>query len=219
MKHRIRIILLFFLFSIPLTGCQFINDLFQDQNPFQRKSEIERVLDQVVATAEKARQSNIYIETTLRYRVWGVFERVQGGLGSGFVYKKDEDYYYALTNKHVIDSKDADEVSYMVRLNSGLEVEGDVIATSDTYDLAVIRFPISDEDIPLTVINPDKSISDNMFVLVVGNPSGLQNVVTPTKIIDYGPFLKDVDYPVIVLIYDMDAQGNSGGPSLIDMAS
>lgn len=188
-----------------------MNPLLENQCAQLTDRHSEHILDELVETVETARKSNIYIETTLTYRKWGIFKRITGGLGSGFVFKQDDNYYYALTNKHVIDKKDADEAEYTVRLYSGQEVNGSVVAESDTFDLAVMRFPLSGENLPLTTIPNEKDIPIDLFVLVIGNPSGLQNVVTPAKIIGYGPYLKGIDYSVFVLDYRMDAQGNSGG--------
>jgi S1-C subfamily serine protease len=220
--HLLRLILLCFTTFI-LSGCEVLDVNLKSDTQSDIESErdywkeqYESVFDQIIATSEHARESNIYIETTLTYRRY-IFETKRGGQGSGFIYKKDANYYYALTNFHVIDPQDATEVDYKVRFSSGKEVVGTVIAMGDeNTDLAVIRFPISSETIPLTPMDREAGVKTNEFALVVGNPSGLQNVVTPTQILGYGDYLKGIDLDVYVFSYAMDAHGNSGG-AVVDL--
>jgi S1-C subfamily serine protease len=216
----LKFIIVFFT-SLVLVGCENISfdldsNLKSNVDTDQAYCREQEIFDQIIETSNHARESNIYIETTLTYRRY-IFETKRGGQGSGFIYKKDENYYYALTNFHVIDPQDATEVDYKVRFSSGREVVGTVIAMGDSNtDLAVIRFPISGETAPLTAINRVEAVKKNEFALVVGNPSGLQNVVTPTQIQGIGNYLKGIEMEVYVFSYVMDAHGNSGG-AVVDL--
>ena len=57
------------------------------------------------------------------------------GYGSGFVYKKDDNYGYIMTNNHVVE--DATEVK--LTLSSGEEVDAEVLGTDSYMDVAVLR--------------------------------------------------------------------------------
>lgn len=224
-KRLMIVFMAFFLFGI--SGCSELETLVNPndaeikelkQENKELNNQLDTVFDQIIATSETARESNIYIKTTLTYtKYFGNWERQKGGQGSGFIFNKDDMYYYALTNFHVVSQQDADEVDYLVRFSSGNEVEGTLIAKGDeVIDLAVIRFPISNEDVPLTSIDPTLKIDLNDFILVVGNPSGLQNVVSTTQIKGIGQYLKGINYEVLHYNFSMETSGNSGG-AVVDL--
>ncbi len=136
--------------------------------------------------------------------------------GSGVVFFVSDEYYYALTNDHVVDDKGYRYKHYMIHTKEGNEIEAEVLHMDPHYDLALLRFEIG--DIKLTPINIDARLNEALFrgemLLAIGYPSEVPGVVT------YGEYLgmsltDKVDFRVIshsALIFP----GNSGG-ALIDL--
>jgi len=210
---RKSLVLFMFLSLITLSGCTvFPFDFASTTTTSNWSQERQALLRSINALSEEARHSNIYIKTTLVQSMFGgVFERTSGGQGSGFVFKHEDGAYYALTNFHVIDKKNATRVEYEITLHDGTVIDnGEVIASGNArLDLAIIRFE-TDAELPLTKIDPDVTINIGDFILVIGNPGGLQNVVTTSEITNFAR-IRNIDYDVFMFKYTMDASGNSGG--------
>ncbi len=136
-------------------------------------------------------------------------------LGTGFVYKTDENYGYLLTNNHVIDNYKEIEVS-----NNNSETEtAELLGSDELSDLAVIRVPKS---IVTTVaeLGASTDIKVGDHVLAIGTPideiyygsvsngiiSGLDRKVT-VDLTDGSEFIMDV-----IQITAAINPGNSGGP-------
>jgi len=172
-----------------------------------------------MAVREKIRSFNISIDTKY-YQNLGWFSRTAGtGLGSGVVFEDDEDYYYALTNYHVITNKVEGvtyQTSYTVTDIMGTEYKNaQVVAYDNTdNDIAVIKFPKNDNaNYTLSkadyTARKDTNVVKNEFVFAVGNPSGVNNIVTYGEVLGW-KVIGNVTYDVIhhnALINP----GNSGG--------
>lgn len=135
--------------------------------------------------------------------------------GSGIVFDEDSNYYYVLTNLHVVDTKECEDYSISVYILNHIDdndkVNAYIVATDESYDLAVIRFLKHDY-----VINPvdiysrlNRPLAQGELVLSVGNPSGIDSVVTYGEFINY----TDIDQVEFSVIYHsaMIYSGNSGG--------
>lgn len=131
------------------------------------------------------------------------------GTGSGFVYDKDDEYAYIMTNHHVIDGFDDILITYSDDSTSEAEVIG-----SDSYaDIAVLKV---DVDTILSVAEIGKSsdlkVGDTVFA--VGSPMGKEFKNTVTKgILSGKDRLVSVD-DYILNVMQTDAAinpGNSGG--------
>ena len=137
--------------------------------------------------------------------------------GSGFIFLEDEEFYYALTNYHVI-SNDGYIAKYEIKTFGETEYRlAELVAFSEEYDLAVIKFTKENsENIEVLDIYPRLYYRFNIgeIVLAVGNPGSLTNNVT------FGAFqsmqsLDDVSFKVIY--HDASiARGSSGG-ALVDI--
>lgn len=85
--------------------------------------------------------------------------------GTGFVYKKDKDVSYILTNAHVINN--ADEV--YVTFTNGLNEKVEVIGSNSTADIAVLSIPSSKVISYAEIGSSEKSkLGDTVFT--VGAP-------------------------------------------------
>jgi Do/DeqQ family serine protease len=136
-------------------------------------------------------------------------QRVQEGLGSGFIINSDG---YILTNAHVVSK--ADQVT--VALRDGRTLDGEVLGTDPLTDIAVID--IDAENLPTVPLGNSSNVRPGQWAIAIGNPLGLNETVTvgvisatgrPSSAI--GVSDKRVDF------IQTDAAinpGNSGGPLL-----
>lgn len=140
------------------------------------------------------------------------------GTGTGFIYKKDGNSYYAITNHHVV--KSASDVK--VILTNGDEISVKVVGSDQYNDIAVLKFE-SNKDLKVAEIGSsiDSRLGDTVFT--VGAPvssstfsgsvtrgiiSGKDRLVT-VRTTDTG----NMDYEMKVLQTDAAINsGNSGGP-------
>ena len=139
------------------------------------------------------------------------------GSGSGFVYKKDDNYGYIITNQHVVDGM----TKLMVKFASGEEVEGTLLGGDKYIDIAVIRVPVkniisvasigSTEDLKIgdTIFAIGTPVSEEYYNSVTGGYiSGINRKVT-VSVDSNSDWVQDV--------IQIDASinpGNSGGPLL-----
>lgn len=189
------------------------------------QSETEINADTLMAVREKIRAFNVTVETTLYRTMGGVpVQNVGESVGSGVIFDEDDSYYYALTNYHVITATYNNKTytpSYTVTDVNGTEYDADYVLGSEAEDIAVISFTkssaVADPDSASSVAlgkadysaRADNNVCKNEFVLAVGNPSGVANVVTYGLIVGW-TYIQNVSYAVINHSALINA-GNSGG--------
>ena len=136
------------------------------------------------------------------------------GYGSGFVYKKEGNYGYVLTNNHVVE--DASEIK--LTLSNGEEVDAEVLGTDSYMDIAVLQM---DGDAVLQVAqigdSTEAKLGDTIFT--VGTPVSTEYAGTVTKGIISGEnreiTVTDNGTSYMMEAIQIDASinpGNSGGP-------
>ncbi|MGN1061331.1 MAG: trypsin-like peptidase domain-containing protein, partial [Candidatus Coproplasma sp.] len=185
-----------------ICGCNLFSSLSNNGAPVSDyKSETTVNADSLMSVRDKVREFNISIDT-MYYKNQGWFSRLQGtGLGSGVVFEEDENYYYALTNNHVI-TDEVNGVKYSV-IYSVTDIYGTtyggqsapnevslVMSDGDDNDIAIIKFKKhSDAAYTLPKANytarKDTNMVPNEFVIAVGNPSGVNNIVTYGEMIGW----------------------------------
>ncbi|MDX9971077.1 MAG: trypsin-like peptidase domain-containing protein [Candidatus Gracilibacteria bacterium] len=150
-----------------------------------------------------------------KYRDSGKTEQKEIGGGSGFIVSPDG---YLITNKHVVDTEDAD---YTVFLADGTKYEAKIIDKDDLNDIAVLK--IEAENLPFLEFGDSEALKVGQSVIAIGNPllefknsasvgiiSGLsRSIHAATSIFGKTEALEDV--------IQTDAAinpGNSGGPLL-----
>ena len=136
-------------------------------------------------------------------------ERVQRGLGSGFIVSSDG---LILTNAHVIDGSDLVNVT----LKNGSTYEGKVMGTDPLTDVAVIK--IEAEELPAVTFADSEQLQPGEWAIAIGNPLGLDNTVTTGIVSATGRSSSQVGIAEKrVSFIQTDAAinpGNSGGPLL-----
>ena len=135
----------------------------------------------------------------------------RGGQGSGVIFSKEG---YILTNEHVIHQ--AREIK--VVLPDGRELEGKLIGSDPSVDLAVVK--ITAKNLPLTKLGNSDDLRPGEFCMAIGNPFGLQNTLTFGVISAMGRNIGAAPEKILENLIQTQAPinpGNSGGP-LINLA-
>lgn len=98
-----------------------------------------------------------------------------GGTGSGVIYDREGNYYYVLTNAHVIHNTDGIQLT----LYDGTEIGDDVrlVGVDPNRDIAVLRFD-SRQPLAVATLGDSDSLVVGDQVLAVGSPFGFQSTVT-----------------------------------------
>ena len=135
------------------------------------------------------------------------------GSGSGFLYDRQG---HIVTNFHVVEG--AKEL--LVTLADGRVLEGELVGTDPTNDLAVIRIAADGLPEPVALADSD-TLRVGQFVVAIGNPFGLQQTLTTGVISALGRVIQSPeDNRFIGQAIQTDAAinpGNSGGP-LLDLS-
>lgn len=137
--------------------------------------------------------------------------------GTGFIYKKDKNNAYIMTNNHVIEGADTVEVEF----NDKSEKISATIVGGDVYaDIAVLTIKDSNEYKAVEIGNLDEiKLGDTIFT--VGSPMGINYKGTVTKgilsgkerMVEVNLTSSKSDYYMKVVQIDAAVNpGNSGGP-------
>lgn len=153
---------------------------------------------------------------------WRMMISESGSIGSGFIIKEDDNYYYALTNNHVVSSEaNASFTKIYVTDYNQKEYNGTVLYKNADYDMALVRFSKNASN-PLNVItlaSSDAAINDT--VIAIGNPYGQLNSIGIGKVTNYQvpnyqrSAVSNVTYSNVVHSAYM-MPGNSGGMLIND---
>jgi serine protease Do len=126
------------------------------------------------------------------------------GEGSGFFISADG---YAVTNNHVVDHASAVRIT----TDDGKTYPAKVVGTDKKTDLALIKVDGRDDFPFVTFAGKAPRIGD--WVMVVGNPFGLNETVTAGIISAQGRNIAADPYDDFLQIDAPINQGNSGGPA------
>lgn len=161
------------------------NELFDFTKPLTADAHIYAGWDIDVAAignmvAEKVLPSTVKIHTT----------RTKAGVmalsyGSGVIYAENADYYYVLTNWHVVAPYDGYlATSYEIYDAYGTVYTAHRMAMDESYDLAVLRFEKGVKELPAADFAADDPAVGS-FLISVGNPDSLSNCVTYGEVTKY----------------------------------
>lgn len=145
------------------------------------------------------------------------FEQPQVGAGTGFIITSNG---LILTNKHVVDTKDAE---YTVHMNDGEQYPAVLLDSDQFNDIALIK--IEANDLPVVEFGDSDSLQIGQTVIAIGNAlgeysntvtkgvvSGLSRTVTAGAANGRSETLEDIIQTDAAINF-----GNSGGP-LINLA-
>lgn len=158
--------------------------------------------------------SNSYMSAARRLR------KGLGGFGSGFLYRADNGKLYIITNKHVV--KDATSVQLTFKAEGGDKTISNcnVIAKSDSMDIAVVEFPATETGFVPLSFDADRVV-DGTSVWSAGFPGlgdepawQLGNGVVSNDNLVNMELTDSVHIAVIQHTAQVDP-GSSGGPLLV----
>jgi S1-C subfamily serine protease len=182
--------------------------------------DIDAYNDILLETKDHIRHANILVNMVLYSQSlpWSTeTNRNVISSGSGVIFLADDEYYYALTNYHVIDQEELTLVLEIKAFGDTEFVSAEIVTFDENIDLAVIKFAIG-ERTDITIIDIYERLyyqfNPGEIVLAVGNPSSVTNNVT------FGEFktmetLNDVNYKVIY--HDASISNGSSGGALVDI--
>ncbi|MBM7605869.1 serine protease Do [Metabacillus crassostreae] len=143
---------------------------------------------------------------------------VESGTGSGFIFKKEGDVGYVLTNNHVIEGASSIEVT----LYDGEKVSAQLVGTDALTDIAVLKID-GKHVTTVAELGDSEALRTGEDVIAIGNPLGEEFSRTVTQGIISGidrtidVTTSEGDWALNVLQTDAAINpGNSGGP-LINM--
>ena len=146
--------------------------------------------------------------------------------GSGFCFKKADNYFLLLTNCHVIRKEDITKQELSVKDYKGNVYEAEIVndAVLPEYDLACLRVYIEEDDDKcqveqLSFATENPKIKED--VISLGTPKGQTNSIMYGDIVKYdkisvsnaSTYLSNVTFDVICHKTDINS-GSSGGPLL-----
>ena len=138
--------------------------------------------------------------------------------GSGVIYKQDAQYYYVITNNHVVTA--CTSPSYSVKDYDGTLTNATLLAHNSEYDLAVLKFVKKDTLVvlPFAAVNPE--IYTRVFSL--GYPAGQVNALTAGEVVNYSTIqlsntdAEESDVKFNVINHSAVIKGGSSGGPLIN---
>jgi len=168
--------------------------------------------------SEEILKANVIIYNNNYSSFLGIKYKEHNTYGSGFIYDSDDNYYYVLTNNHVI-SFDYSYNKNKLKLEDyyGNKYDVELIYKDINYDLAVVRFVKS---IELKVLNlSDATVNVKDSIRTMGNPDSNRNVISEGAIscfsnIDFSNEESNVDFEVIV--HNARIKGGSSGGALLN---
>lgn len=130
------------------------------------------------------------------------------GLGSGVMFRQDDDTVYVVTNYHVVG--DADEIR--VALDDGRDYPATLLGSDERRDIAVLSFT-TDEELPMAEFGDSDALLAGDWVVAIGNPLGFQSTITAGIVSAVGRTGNGTISPFTDYIQTDAAinRGNSGG--------
>lgn len=133
------------------------------------------------------------------------------GQGSGFLI---DEQGHIVTNNHVVEGAS----SVQVVLSDGTELDGKVVGTDPSNDIALVKADVSRiAGAPFLPLGDSDKVKPGQMAIALGSPYGLQGSVTVGVISGIGRSLPGTNSRTITDIIQTDAAinpGNSGGPLL-----
>lgn len=220
--------------TVTLAGCSMeFNDLFEDDEPETvnvneyTEQELREIIEELMPESyENVEYDLDSLEAAItemmdsrRDSVVGIQVNgesiLQGGSGSGVVYKKDGNTYYVVTNEHVLE--DYNDVQVVYEKNGMLfnvdDSNTEVLGMDQTTDLAVMTFESEDNFFAVDFAN-SYEVQVGQFAFAVGNPLGFDYFGTLTMGVVSGlsRYVPGSELEVPFIQHDASiSPGNSGG--------
>jgi len=138
-------------------------------------------------------------------------KREEKSLGSGFIFKVDDDWVYVLTNNHVV--KNAKSVK--VKVGKYRKVRAIVVGGDPKTDIAVLKLPrtkVPSAEKRVAHLGDSSKVRVGDFVVALGNPLGLENTATFGIVSALHRRIGLDQYENFIQTQAPINPGNSGGP-------
>lgn len=207
MRERIiNIVVILIVLALGITGTLYFVNKDSDGGVVENRNVKITSNDSISESIDKVYDSVVVVNNYQNGRL--------AGYGSGFVYKKDSNYGYVLTNNHVVE--DATEIR--LTLSNGEEVKAEVLGTDSYMDIAVLRID-ADNVLQVAEIGDSTEAKLGDTVFTVGTPVSTDYAGTVTKGIISGEnreiTVTNNGSQYMMEAIQIDASinpGNSGGP-------
>ena len=160
---------------------------------------------------EQAKEQVVGISTEVTYQNFFGMTTSAAVSGSGFIISEDG---YILTNYHVIETANANDLDVTVMLYDGTEYTAAIVGYDAGNDVALLKIEATDLS-PVTMGNSD-AITMGETVYAVGNPLGeLAYSMSTGTVSGLDRVIATEDAPEGINMFQIDAavnHGNSGGP-------
>ncbi len=180
MKKNINILFILITLSIFLFSCE-------EKKPKKPKKEVNPVVqiqNKIASVIDKTAPSIVTIFTysqeekaPLAYNS-GEEEpfNENESLGSGFVFKEDNDFLYIITNSHVIEKSE----DIVIKFFNNIEKKGILVGSDQKSDLAVVKVKKTGKikDIKPLPLGTTKNLKVGYFVIAGGSPYNLGHTFT-----------------------------------------
>lgn len=210
-----------YLFTIILSlfigsfGGIYVYENYIDKDEHKNEEVINKVINEVSISENDTIQPGIEKIYDSVYYIASYRGNSLHSSGTGFVYKKDDNYGYLITNHHVISYA----TTVKVTDSNGKTIEAEVLGSDEYADVAVLRVD-ADEIIDICEIGDSTELKLGDTLFTVGSPLGIEYIGSVTKGILSGT-AREVEVSLtsggsfIMEVIQTDAAispGNSGGP-------
>ena len=194
--------------TIDLERERLFNELAEEFAAFDRLGNLVRRVSKLV------KPSVLHIEAHKTEERGGTRESYDEA-GSGVVMRLENDELWVLTNRHVIQGANPQEI--LLRASNGNEFHPERVLADSSTDVAVMK--ISQQSIPAARLGDSSLVDIGEFVIAIGSPFGLSHSVTFGILSAKGRRDLSLGEQKIELqdFFQTDAAinpGNSGGPLL-----
>jgi len=193
--------------NIPIRDPNFITSVVQNVGPAVVRIDASRTVTSQVPEAFRDPRLRQFFGDRIPMQMPS--QRVQRGVGSGFIVSQDG---RIITNAHVVAGSDTVDVV----LKDGRRLEGRVVGADPVTDVAVVK--VEANNLPTVRLSNSDEIQPGQWAIAIGNPLGLDSTVTAGIISATGRSSSAVGVPDKRIDFiQTDAAinpGNSGGPLL-----
>lgn len=208
--------ILFYVYQVNDDGTIVTDIINKNIYEIEGNYDLSNINEKITGIVEEYKESIIGVSNYQDvYDFFGRKSTVESGVGTGFVFKKEQAtdgyLYYALTNYHVI------EDNKYIKAYFGYTkeyIDANVLCSDSNLDLAVITFT-SDKELKVLELAEENSVSTGDFAIAIGNANGYEYFGTTTfGIISY--VNRELEGETSVYLqHDVAINpGNSGGPLL-----
>lgn len=175
--------------SIFLVSCkEFLSFAYEDYQIIETSFSIDEAHNHINLTMEERvnkisleiMKSNVTVTTHVYTPLLFLRVREKEFFGSGVIFYENDDFYYVLTNQHVVallrntTTASYQIIDYQQKVYDAYLYEG---SQSVDDDLAILFFEKGDKEYPLMVMN-ERELEVGEPIIAIGQPNGQKNTIT-----------------------------------------